>query len=225
MNQRLLTGLFTLAISLALVGAAVTSRDGSAGAIQTDGLASLVAPAPTVADGSAETATARVPLRSADLDSQSRLWRPDGDVTPVSVRIAAIGLDAQVRSVGVDDDNEFDVPEAQLVGWYKHGAAPGQVGSAVLAAHVDYGGRQGAFFNLAELADGETLEVELSDGSTRRYRITDNVLYDKTSLPAEELFRKDGDEVLRLITCGGTFDPDERSYLGNVVVTAVPIDT
>lgn len=225
MNQRLLSGLFTMAISLALVGAAVTSRDGSAGAIQATGLESLVAsaPIPTAADGT-ETATAQVPLRSADLESQGQLWRPDDRVGPVAVRIAAIGLEADVRSVGVDDNNDFDVPEAELVGWYRHGPAPGDAGSTVLAAHVDYGGQPGAFFNLAQLADDEELEVEMSDGSIRRYRITENVLYDKTTLPADELFRKDGDEVLRLITCGGTFDASERSYLGNVVVTAVPID-
>ncbi len=226
MNQRLLSGLFTMAISLALVGAAVTSREGSAAAIQTDGLASLVAASPSVAAAGTgpETATAQVPLRSADLESQGQLWRPSDQAGPVSVRIAAIGLEAQVRSVGVDENNDFDVPEAELVGWYKHGPAPGDPGSTVLAAHVDYSGRPGAFFSLGELANGEELEVEMGDGSVRRYRITDNVLYDKTTLPAAELFRKDGEEVLRLITCGGTFDSSERSYLGNVVVTAVPVD-
>lgn len=226
MNQRLLSGLFTLAISLAVVGAAVTSQGGSARPIATGGLSSLVAatPGPISASDQSATATPQVPLRTADLESQSQLSQADDSVGPVSVRIGAIGLEANVRAVGVDDNNDFDVPEAQLVGWYKHGPAPGQGGSAVLAAHVDYAGRQGAFFGLGQLSARDTLEVEMSDGSVRRYRIIENVLYDKTSLPADELFRKDGDEVLRLITCGGSFDPDERSYLGNVVVTAEPID-
>ncbi len=226
MNQRLLGGLFTMAISLALVGAAVTSRDGSPGSIPTSGLESLVASASIQGslDPGQETATAQVPLRSADLESQGQLWSPDDQNGPVSVRIAAIGLEAQVRSVGVDDNNDFDVPEAELVGWYKHGPAPGDTGSTVLAAHVDYGGRPGAFFDLSALSTGEELEVEMGDGTIHRYRIIENVLYDKTTLPAAELFRKDGDEVLRLITCGGTFDSSERSYLGNVVVTAVPVD-
>ncbi len=226
MNQRLISGLFTLAISLALVGAAVTSRDGSAGALETGGLASLASPGlgPSSSSTGPTIATPQVPLRSADLDSQSRLWPAEDQDGPVAVRIAAIGLEAQVRAVGVDENNDFDVPEAQLVGWYKHGPGPGQGGSTVLAAHVDYAGRRGAFFDLAALSAGEDLEVEMADGSIRRYRVVDNVLYDKTTLPADELFRKDGDEVLRLITCGGSFDAAERSYLGNVVVTAVPVD-
>jgi LPXTG-site transpeptidase (sortase) family protein len=222
-NQRLLTGLFLLAISLALVAAAVTAQERPVESLGS-GIVSLAVPrsAPDPPPGT-EAATARVPLRSADPARQTVPGRPD-DVAPVSVRIEALGLEAQVLSVGVDDDNLFDVPEAQKVGWYKYGAAPGETGSTVLAAHVDFGGRPGAFFDLAELATGETLEVELADGSIQRYRVVDNTLYDKTALPADELFRKDGEEVLRLITCGGAFDSAERSYLGNVVVTAQPID-
>lgn len=221
MNQRLIGGFFTLAISLAVVGAAVTAGDDRADGAAGSGLASQVV---DTSDRTVEAATAQVPLRSGDLDSQARLWRADERVAPVAVRIGALGLEAPVRSVGVDANNDFDVPEAETVGWYKHGPAPGQTGSTVLAAHVDYGGRPGAFFSLAELTVGDVFEVELSDGSVLQYRVTETVLYDKTTLPAEELFRKDGDEVLRLITCGGSFDSIERSYQGNVVVTAEPID-
>ncbi|MEM9561856.1 MAG: class F sortase [Actinomycetota bacterium] len=223
MNQRLVGGLFALAISLALVGAAVTAQDSSSEPITSDGLASFALDADPMAE-EVELATAQVPLRSADLETQARLWRADDVASPVAVRVAALGLEAQVRSVGVDANNDFDVPEAETVGWYKHGPAPGQAGSTVLAAHVDYGGAQGAFFNLAELAADDTFEVELSDGSILAYRVIDTVLYDKSALPADELFRKEGDEVLRLITCGGSFDAAERSYRGNVVVTAVPLD-
>jgi sortase (surface protein transpeptidase) len=140
------------------------------------------------------------------------------------VRIADIGLDAEVLSVGVDEAHQFDVPAAESVGWYKYGSAPGGAGSTVLAAHVDFGGQPGAFFNLADVEPGDTLEVELANGASLQYLVIDNVLYDKTELPADELFRRSGAPVLQLITCGGTFDPDRRSYRGNVVVTAVPVE-
>lgn len=224
MNQRLIPGLFALTISLALVGAAVTASDRPARTIDSESLVSFALPAASAASDRTESATAQVPLRSADLDSQSELTRSTATVAPVAVRAEALGLQAEVLSVGVDEENQFDVPEAQKVGWYKHGSAPGDAGSTVLAAHVDYAGKRGAFFNLRELTVGEVLEVELADGSLARYRVIDNTLYDKTALPADELFRKDGDEVLRLITCGGEFDPDQRSYVGNQVVTAEPID-
>lgn len=224
MNQRLITGCFMMAISLALVGAAVNAQDLPQTKPDAD-LASLaVAEASAPVERAQATAvTAQVPVRSADPDNQAELWNADDEPAPTTVRIEAIGLEAQVRSVGVDEDNQFDVPEAQTVGWYKHGSAPGETGSTVLAAHVAYAGRPGAFLHLDQVEVGQHLEVELSDGSIARYRVIDNTLYDKTDLPADELFRKEGDEVLRLITCGGTFDPVKRSYRGNVVVTAEPV--
>lgn len=222
MNQRLISGLFALAISLAVVGAAATEAAHPNETIGTRDLVSFAVPAPADAEGGG-SATAQVPLRSADLDSRSDLRDTQATPTPVAVRVEALDLQAEVLSVGVDEENQFDVPEAQTVGWYQYGSAPGDPGSTVLAAHVDYGGRRGAFFNLRQLAVGDTLEVELTDGSVAHYLVVDNTLYDKTSLPADELFRKDGAEVLRLITCGGEFDPVKRSYVGNQVVTAEPI--
>ncbi len=217
MNQRLLSGALLLAISLALVGAAVTSHDIPAEAEPVE-IGSAVVSVQSV--GAAET---QVPLRSAFLDAQVG-GEADAAPTPVSVRIGEIALEAPVIPVGVDEQQEFDVPAADTVGWYQHSPLPGhEVGSTVLAAHVDYGGSQGAFFDLEDVTIGSILEVEMTDGSVLRYEVTESVLYDKTELPADELFRKTGDPVLQLITCGGIFDGEQRSYRGNLVVTAVPL--
>ncbi len=45
----------------------------------------------------------------------------------------------------------------------------------------------------------------------------------KRALPLEELFRRDGREVLTLITCGGPYLADAGGYQDNVVVSAVPV--
>lgn len=214
MNGRLRSGALTLAASLALVGAATTAHE-----IPTDAdrpqLRSQLVAGPTLASA------AEVPLRSALLQDQAA--GIDESATPVAVRIPELGLQASILSVGVDEDNRFAVPAAEAVGWYKHSATPGSEGSTVLAAHVDYRGRPGAFFNLADLEVGEIVEVESADGSVTRYRVTSNISYEKRGLPADELFRKSGDSVLQLITCGGNFDTVKRSYTDNVVVTAEPI--
>lgn len=221
MNQRVITGIFVLAISLALVGAAVTAYDIPEG--EEEGTALESAVVERQASSSVHVAQARVPLRSAFLEAGPS-GIDDSDL-PISVRIPDLSLEASIISVGVDEDNQFAVPAADTVGWYQYSSTPGSAGSSVLAAHVDYGGREGAFFNLAKLELGEPLEVEMADGSVLRYRVVDNQSYDKTELPASELFRKDGDPVLTLITCGGTFDVERRTYRDNVVVTAVPIET
>ena len=51
----------------------------------------------------------------------------------------------------------------------------------------------------------------------------DEVLYDKSALPEDDLFRRSGDPLLQLVTCGGSYDPATRHYLGNRVVTARPV--
>jgi hypothetical protein len=208
-----------LAISLAIVGAAVTADD-AAGDGRSAALRSQSVPVPRGVDDSPSDFVSRVPVRNGELVDDTPEFGPD----PVAVRIGDIALDAPVLAVGVDDQNQLAVPAADTVGWYRYSATPGDPGATVLAAHVDYGGRPGAFFNLAELRPGDRVEVELSDGSVLPYRVTGNTQYDKTQLPAEELFRKDGAPVLQLITCGGSFDPTGRTYLANVVVTAVPDD-
>ncbi len=219
MNQRVLSGVMVLAISLAIVGAAVTA-DGASGDEQSTALRSQSVPLPQGVDDARSDFVSRVPVRNGELVDDT----PDSGPDPVAVRIGDIALDAPVLAVGVDDQNQLAVPAADTVGWYQYSATPGDPGATVLAAHVDYGGRPGAFFNLAELRPGDRVEVELSDGSVLAYRVTGNTQYDKTQLPAEELFRKDGLPVLQLITCGGSFDPTGRTYLANVVVTAVPDD-
>ncbi len=44
--------------------------------------------------------------------------------------------------------------------------------------------------------------------------------YDKSSLPVDDLYRRDGEPRLLLITCGGDFDAEAGSYRSNVVVEA-----
>ncbi|MEO1060765.1 MAG: class F sortase [Actinomycetota bacterium] len=142
---------------------------------------------------------------------------------PVTIRVGDLEIDAPVVPVGVEPDGLMEIPGASEVGWYRYGPTAGQAGSTVLAAHVDFNGQRGVFFDLQDLQPGAVVEVELDDGSIRRYEIVDNARYLKDDLPLDDVFRRDGDEVLTLITCGGAFDAVSRSYEDNVVAVAVPI--
>jgi sortase (surface protein transpeptidase) len=142
---------------------------------------------------------------------------------PTRLRIDALGIDAPVIALGVAANGEMDVPtDADTVAWYEYGPAPGQRGSAVLAAHVDYNGERGVFFTLDDLEAGESITVEFADGPPRTFTVTDGASIAKTALPVERLFRRDGRTTLTLITCGGEFDAATRSYRENVVVRARP---
>jgi hypothetical protein len=211
-------GAVVLAISLAVVGAVGTADRGAASA-------SADTASPLGSEVAAPVAAAtNVPIGDARVGETDQA--PDPDVTgpkPVKIQVGEIGLEADVVPVGVDDNNQFDVPVATTVGWYRYGPRPGEPGASVLAAHVDYGGKPGAFFHLAQLKADDRLQVTMDDGRTLSFRVTGVFQYDKSQLPADEIFREDGAPVLHLVTCGGTFNPQRHSYEANVVVTADPI--
>lgn len=140
---------------------------------------------------------------------------------PVRLGIDSIGVRAAVVPVGVDPDGSMEVPSAREVGWYRFGPVPGSPGSAVLAAHVDFDGVEGAFFRLREIAVGDPVEVTHEEGRSTTYAVSEVLQVPKAELDAT-LFARDGAPRLALITCGGDFDRSTSSYRDNVVAIAVP---
>lgn len=146
-------------------------------------------------------------------------------ITPVRLEIPAIGVNAPVESVGVDERGEMAIPEqVDQVGWYRFGAAPGsQAGSVVMSGHIDSAQQGlGAFAHLGDLRAGDMVSVMDGSGRTLKYRVIGKEAFAKTSVPLPSLFSRQGTARLTLITCGGAFDSTARSYLDNIVVTAVP---
>lgn len=149
---------------------------------------------------------------------------PPASLHPVSVRIDKIGVnDAAVIDVGVAPSGEMEVPPPLEVGWYQHGPAPGEQGSAVLAGHIASGGVDGAFRYLDRLEPGDRFTISFEDGTTREFEVTDLQQYDKDDLPFDQVFSVEGEPRLALITCGGAFDYSARSYEDNIVAYAVPV--
>ena len=117
----------------------------------------------------------------------------------------------------------MEIPEPSEVGWYEHGARPGQAGSAVLAGHIAYNGENGVFLSLTDLVAGDRVWVHYDDGSSQEFRIDALRQFDKDDLPTDELFSEAGEPRLALITCGGTFQPSISSYQDNIVALATPV--
>lgn len=147
----------------------------------------------------------------------------DPPTSPVSISVEALDLDAPIIPVGiVEETGEMELPGAVEVAWYRFAGRPGDdVGSSVIAAHVDWNGIPGPFFQLREVVEGDYIDVGLDDGSTATYIVEQVVSFPKNDLP-DEYFRTDGPHQIVLITCGGDFDDAARSYVDNVAVVAVP---
>lgn len=147
-------------------------------------------------------------------------------VEPAVLRGAHLPGDVGLVPVGVSDGGAMEIPRSGgQVGWYRFGAAPGdRAGSAVLAGHVDtFGEGPGALAATTSLEVGDSLQVQRADGSLVDYAVTARVLTGKDDLPTEDLFTRTGAPRLVLITCGGGWREDVRSYDSNVVVTAQPL--
>jgi hypothetical protein len=159
---------------------------------------------PLAPDGSGPVGHRSARIEDADEQAKPR---------PTRLRIPALGIAARIAALGVAADGEMEVPaDPHTVAWYE------------LAAHVDYSGARGVFFELAQLDAGDRVAVEFANGRVRRFTVEEQASIEKEVLPIDDLFRRDGEAVLTLITCGGEFDAAARSYRSNVVVRAVAID-
>ncbi|GAA3337665.1 class F sortase [Amorphoplanes nipponensis] len=140
---------------------------------------------------------------------------------PARLRVAAIGVDTALETLKLGTDGALQPPRTnERAGWYADGTAPGDVGPAVLAGHVDSRRGPAVFYRLRELTTGDKIEV-VRGGRTVTFTVTATAWYPKKAFPTDEVYGPTPDRQLRLITCGGVFDRTLRSYRDNLVVYAV----
>jgi len=169
---------------------------------------SSAAPAPAPSPGIA------IPARSAALPAE-----PVG-VTPLRLRIPAIGVDTSLVRLGLTSTGALDVPtRAMTAGWYTGSPVPGRTGPAIIAGHVHWSGVPAVFARLAELGPGDAIVVVRSDRTTVTFTVDRVATYAKTRFPTALVYGSLDVPGLRLITCGG-YDPVVRAYEANVIVFA-----
>jgi hypothetical protein len=76
------------------------------------------------------------------------------------------------------------------------------------------------FYRLQLLKPGEKAYVRRADGTLAVFTITSVRSYPKTGFPTSAVYGPTPDSQLRLITCGGTFDPATGHYLSNTIAYA-----
>jgi len=143
---------------------------------------------------------------------------------PVALTIPAIGVQTSLVKLGLTAAGALQVPPSTTVaGWYTGSPRPGAIGSAVIAGHIDSYSGPGVFFRLSQLRPGDHVYVRRADGTLAVFRVTAVRSYAKNQFPTQAVYGATPDAELRLITCGGTFDSQTGSYLGNTVVFAVQV--
>lgn len=149
---------------------------------------------------------------------------------PVSISIPSIGVSSPLLQLGLNPNHSLQVPPVDehpsRAGWYTNSPTPGEIGPSVILGHIDsakYG--PSVFFKLGALQPGATVSVARLDGTVAVFRVDKVVSYKKSQFPTEVVYGNLPYPGLRLITCGGTFDPSVRSYESNIVAYATLVSS
>jgi sortase (surface protein transpeptidase) len=165
---------------------------------------------------------------------------------PLELRMPSLDVNAPVVGVGITAKDVMDAPMGppddpvwQQVFWYRGSASPGAPSTALIAGHVDGGGRPGAFAHIDDLRRGDPIVVhDTRSGLDIHFVVTETEAYtlDQAAEPAV-LTRiygagpvsgawpqpsADGLSHLTLITCAGTYTNGTHDH--RLVVYATRID-
>jgi len=201
-----------------------------------DGAVQVTTPAGSDAPGPALEDPATVPAAGSTVDDSLDSAAPEGapqvaaaaplpGSRPVRLQIPALGVDTGLLDLGLQDDGTLEVPpDGASVGWFTGAPTPGAMGPAVIVGHVDWAGELGLFYYLKDLAIQDEITVTRADGTLARFRVTSNEEFPKDEFPTDAVYGNIDHAGLRLITCGGEFDRQARSYTDNIIVFADLVD-
>lgn len=180
---------------------------------------SKLEPSPAATPKPAPTAVIDVPVTS------SAPTAPVAVIPPVRIQVPSVQIDIPVGPVGVQPDGLMEIPsDIRTAGWYQYGPVPSSTtGSTVVTAHVDsFEQGLGPFAYLKQLSAGAAIVVTTADGVDVNYTVESVQNIEKTQLPLDQVFDRDGAPRLVLITCGGQFDDNVLNYSDNIIVIANP---
>jgi Sortase domain len=238
-----------VAVSLTVMGALLARCGGSDHA----------APAPASAR-SAPTPSAPAPSHTlrprrlpdppvpASLFAKQLSLRAGPVPVPLRMLIPSIKVDSQVLGVGVTPGDVMDAPGGpvndpvwQEAFWYRGGAVPGAISTALIAGHIDGPrGTAGVFGHIDQLRPGDRIVVrDTRSGLDVRFAVTGSTSFtlDQASEPGilKKIYgvgpvagttpqrSKDGLAHLTLITCSGTFRNGIGTHDHRLVVFATRV--
>ncbi|MFI5614026.1 class F sortase [Amycolatopsis sp. NPDC051903] len=170
--------------------------------------------------GSSDPAPAAAPK---PVPASVPVTKPFKGLRPTEVSIPKIGAKSSLISVAVNLQGKISVPSVKTpmqAAWYRLSPVPGEVGPAVVLGHVDGDKKPGIFYRLKDLAPGDEVDIDRSDGKKLKFTVARVTQVPKDQFPEDAVYGNSSKPELRLITCGGVFDHAEHSYVDNIVVYA-----
>jgi LPXTG-site transpeptidase (sortase) family protein len=154
--------------------------------------------------------------------SQGPVQIGEQQADPVRVRVSRLKIDAAMDPLQVDEvSQELQPPDYGRAGWYKAGPEPGELGRAVIAAHLDNKTGHDVFWNLKKAHKGDKIVVDTADGKKLTFVVQGVEVHKRSEFPTARVYGGPREVAeLRLITCGGKYNRAKGEYESNVVVFA-----
>lgn len=144
---------------------------------------------------------------------------------PRQLTISKLGIDANILPMGATRGVLNAPTSAWDVGWYNESGLPGlDTGALLIDGHVnDALNSPGVFYKLSSLVSGDKIQVERGDSQKFNYSV---VTVEQKSLSNVDMNKMltsttPGKQGLNLITCGGTYNYETKTYDDRVLVFAV----
>lgn len=138
-------------------------------------------------------------------DGRAPAVAADGPDAPAWVSLPAADLEREpIEPQGLTAQGTVDPDQGEAI-WYSGSGrvVPGQVGTAVIAAHMIYHEEPDVFYDLGEVEEGDIVTIGYNNGTTRDFVVTDRQQISKEGLQTAPQVWGDQDDVARiaLITC------------------------
>jgi hypothetical protein len=204
--------LVCLLLGLGLAGSALTGCAGPSTHVRT----ATSTPAPA----SSPSARATTIQRPTSVDGSVL---PMDRSLPVRLTMGRVGINAPLISVARAADGTVATPPfsaPHTAGWFDGSVTPGEQGTSVVVGHVDTRTGPAVFYPLSVTRPGDQISVQRADHSVADFTVDRIAVIARDAFDEGQVYGATGRPELRLITCGGTFNPATEEYSSNVVVYA-----
>lgn len=142
---------------------------------------------------------------------------------PRYIIIPKLGVNAEVRSVGLTSSGALGVPDnVYYTDWYNESALPGQQGAMLIDGHVSSWTTHGVFYGIKTLVAGDLIKVERGDGTIFTYVVVKNHVFPLGKVDMQSAITPivPGQPGLNLITCTGDVIPGTSQFNERILVYA-----
>jgi len=144
---------------------------------------------------------------------------------PRELIIDKIGVNANIVPVGILKDGSLGAPgTAWDVGWYSKSSLPGTGSGALLIdGHVnDTLNHPGIFYSISTLQAGDEIKLERGDRQVFTYAVikVERKPVEQVDMSSMLHSYESNKEGLNLITCGGTYNYQNKTYNDRILVYA-----